>query len=80
MSHGYTLRIRDLNAKADKRKLGVRLGRACIKHDVPVTVVAQRMGVTRATVYNWFCGVSAPQASAVSLIESYIASLESSAA
>jgi transcriptional regulator with XRE-family HTH domain len=80
MSHGYTLRIRDLNAKADKRKLGVRLGRVCIKHDVPVTVVAQRMGVTRATVYNWFCGVSAPQASAVSLIESYIASLESSAA
>ena len=80
MSHGYTLRIRDLNAKADKRKLGVRLGRLCIKHDVPVTVVAQRMGVTRATVYNWFCGVSAPQASAVSLIESYIASLEGSAA
>lgn len=80
MSHGYTLRIRDLNAKADKRKLGVRLGRLCIKHDVPVTVVAQRMGVTRATVYNWFCGVSAPQASAVSLIESYIASLESNAA
>ena len=80
MSQGYTLRIRDLNAKADKRKLGVRLGRLCIKHDVPVTVVAQRMGVTRATVYNWFCGVSAPQASAVSLIESYIASLESNAA
>ena len=80
MSHGYTLRIRDLNAKADKRKLGVRLGRLCIKHDVPVTVVAQRMGVTRATVYNWFCGVSAPQASAVSLIESYVASLESNAA
>jgi hypothetical protein len=80
MSHGYTLRIRDLNAKANKRKLGVRLGRLCIKHDVPVTVVAQRMGVTRATVYNWFCGISVPQASAVSLIESYIASLESNAA
>ena len=80
MSHGYTLRIRDLNAKANQRKLGVRLGRLCIEHDVPVTVVAQRMGVTRATVYNWFCGVSAPQASAVSLIESYIASLEGSAA
>lgn len=80
MSHGYTLRIRDLNAKADKRKLGVRLGRLCIKHDVPVTVVAERMGVTRATVYNWFCGTSVPQASAVSLIESYIASLEGAAA
>jgi transcriptional regulator with XRE-family HTH domain len=80
MSHGYTLRIRDLNAKANQRKLGVRLGRLCIEHDVPVTVVAERMGVTRATVYNWFCGVSAPQASVVTLIESYIASLEGTAA
>tara|TARA_R110000868_G_scaffold2721_6_gene19021 strand:+ start:284 stop:526 length:243 start_codon:yes stop_codon:yes gene_type:complete len=80
MSQGYTLRIRDLNAKADKRKLGVRLGRVCIQHDVPVAVVAQRMGVTRATVYNWFCGVSAPQTVTISLIESYIASLEGAAA
>lgn len=80
MSFGYTLRIRDLNAKANQRKLGVRLGRLCIEHNVPVTVVAQRMGVTRATVYNWFCGTSVPQASAVSLIESYIASLEGNAA
>lgn len=79
MSHGYTLRIRDLNAKADQRKLGVRLGKLCIQHDVPVTVVAERMGVTRATVYNWFCGTSVPQASAVTLIESYIASLEGAA-
>jgi len=75
MSHGYSLRVRDLNAAADKRKLGVRLGRACIEHDVPVSVVAQRMGVTRATVYNWFCGVSAPQATIHALIESYIADL-----
>ena len=80
MSHGYTLRIRDLNAKADQRKLGVRLGRLCIEHDVPVTVVSQRMGVTRATVYNWFCGTSVPQANTVSLIESYIVSLEGTAA
>ena len=80
MSHGYSLRIRDLNAKADKRKLGVRLGRLCIKHDVPVSVVAQRMGVTRATVYNWFCGTSVPQASAVTLIEAYITSLENASA
>ena len=76
MSSGYSLRIRDLNAKADKRKIGVRLGRVCIKHDVPVSVVAKHMGVTRATVYNWFCGVSAPQTTTVGLVESYIASLE----
>lgn len=76
MSRGYSLRIRDLNAKADKRKLGVRLGRVCIKKDVPVLVIAKRMGVTRATVYNWFCGASAPQTSLTSRIEVFIAELE----
>lgn len=76
MSVGYSLRIRDLNAKADKRKLGVRLGRLCIKKGVPVSVIAKRMGVTRATVYNWFCGASAPQANLTGLIEAYIAELE----
>ena len=77
MTRGYSLRIRDLNAKADKRKLGVRLGRICIKKDVPVTVLAKRMGVTRATVYNWFCGASAPQTGLTSRIEAYIKELES---
>jgi DNA-binding transcriptional regulator YiaG len=80
MSQGYSLRVRDLNARADKRKLGVRLGRLCIKYDVPVAVIAQRMGVTRATVYNWFCGASAPQTGTVTLIEAYISSLENAAA
>lgn len=80
MSKGYSLRLRDLNEKADQRKLGVRLGRLCIKHDVPVAVVAKRMGVTRATVYNWFCGASAPQACITSLVESYLASLENASA
>lgn len=76
MSTGYSLRIRDLNAKADKRKVGVRLGRVCIKHSIPVSTVAKHMGVTRATIYNWFCGVSTPQTNLVGLIETYIASLE----
>ncbi len=76
MSTGYSLRIRDLNARADKRKIGVRLGRVCIKHNIPVSVVAKHMGVTRATVYNWFCGVSAPQTTSIGVLETYIASLE----
>jgi hypothetical protein len=79
MSRGYSLRIRDLNAKADKRKLGVRLGRLCIRKDVPVSVVATYMGVTRATVYNWFCGASAPQINLTTRIETYMADLESTA-
>ena len=76
MSTGYSLRLRDLNTKADQRKLGVRLGKACIEHNIPVTVVAERMGVTRATVYNWFSGASAPHPSTVTVIESYLASIK----
>jgi len=79
MSSGYSLRLRDLNSKADKRKLGVRLGKLCIEHNVPVMVVAKRLGVSRTTVYNWFCGASAPQYFTVGLVESYIANLESAA-
>lgn len=75
MSNGYSIRLRESNAKADQRKLGVRLGYLCIKHEVPVSVVAKRMGVSRATVYNWFCGVTSPQDSLITLIETYISSL-----
>ena len=79
MSSGYSLRIQDANAKASKHKLGVRLGRLCIAQDIPVAVVAKCTGVTRQTVYNWFCGTSVPQGTAVALIASYMASLASSA-
>jgi DNA-binding XRE family transcriptional regulator len=76
MSQGYSLRLRDLNRRAPNKALGVRLGRVCIKHDVPVTVVAKMMGVTRQTVYNWFVGASNPQQSLVTLVESYIAQFD----
>ena len=78
MSHGYSLRICHMNDKADSVNPGVRLGRLCIAQDIPVAVVAKCTGVTRQTVYNWFCGTSVPQGTATALITSYMASLESS--
>lgn len=78
MSQGYSLRVRNMNARAPKTKIGVRLGRLCIAQNIPVTVVAKALGVTRPTVYNWFCGVSAPQGTAIMLVESYISNLENS--
>lgn len=76
MSHGYSLRLRDLNRRASSKMLGVRLGQACIKHGVPASVVAERMGVSRQTVYNWFRGSSNPGPTLTTLIEQYIASLD----
>jgi DNA-binding XRE family transcriptional regulator len=75
MSQGYSLRLRTLNQKAPSRLLGVRLGRVCIKHDVPATVVAEVMGVSRQTVYNWFKGTSSPGPLLTSKVERYIANL-----
>lgn len=75
MSKGYSIRVRDLNLKADQRKIGVILGNLCIQHDIPVMVVADRMKVSRTTVYNWFIGKTEPSPNVTGLIEHYIASL-----
>lgn len=60
---GYTIRIAEAINNADGSLIGVKLGRLCIKHDVPVSKVASYLGVTRQTVYYWFTGKSQPQAS-----------------
>jgi len=75
MSYGYSLRLIERNSQANEKKLGVRLGRVCIHHNVPVTIVANRFGVTRQTVYNWFSGVSSPAESLHILVNNYISTL-----
>ena len=62
MSYGYSSRLIEQNKKADDTLLGVQLGRVCIQRDVPVSDVASHLGVTRQTIYNWFCGVNPPRA------------------
>ena len=60
MSYGYTTRLYSLNKKADGSLLGVKLGRVCIKHDISVTEIATKLGVSRQTIYNWFMGTHEP--------------------
>lgn len=76
MSYGYTTRIDSLNRKANKFSLGVRLGRVCIKNNVPASEVASQLGVTRQTVYNWFIGVHEPNDRLSQLIKDFIAEYE----
>ena len=73
MSYGYTTRLNSLNKQADRTSLGVKLGRVCIKHDIPVSDVASQLGVSRQTVYNWFMGTHEPHSDLTSAIEKYIA-------
>ena len=58
---GYTSSIIKRNKGADARgNVGVRLGRECIKRSIPASALADYLGVSRQTVYNWFNGDTVP--------------------
>lgn len=77
MSYGYSQRIIEANKKADKKSLGVALGRLCISRGIPVTEVATKLGVTRATVYNWFWGLRVPDSKSSAAITRLMQRLQS---
>jgi predicted transcriptional regulator len=57
---GYTYRVRKLNRSANKKNIGVRLGRHCIDSNISVSELVELLGVSKQTVYNWFVGVHTP--------------------
>lgn len=73
MSYGYSQRIVAANSQADSTLLGVTLGKLCIEQDIPVVDIAETMGVSRQTIYNWFCGIHEPQAAQVESVKEFIA-------
>jgi transcriptional regulator with XRE-family HTH domain len=75
MTTGYSASIIQQNSEANKSRLGVRLGRACIKRNIPVSTVASSLGVSRQTIYNWFIGASDPLNIMVATIKQFLASL-----
>lgn len=78
MAYGYSLRLIELNRKANPRLIGVRLGKACIKQNIPVSTVANKLGVSRQTIYNWFVGQSNPQKLVVEAVEQLLQNLSQS--
>lgn len=75
MTYGYSQQTVAANKSADKRLLGVALGRACIAKNVPVSNVAKTFGVSRQTVYNWFEGKHGPKLELIRKVEAYLARL-----
>lgn len=74
---GYTTVVIERNKAADARShIGVKLGRACIKTGTPVLTVAADFNVTPQTVYNWFCGRTAPAGRYHTDIKEYISWLK----
>lgn len=72
MSYGYSVKLVNLNKAANGRKLGVKLGRACIAADISVSAVARRLGVSKQTIYNWFTGVVEPSTDRAAKVQAYI--------
>ena len=66
---GYSLILVKANRDADPKHIGVRLGKWCIRMNIPVSEVAQQFGVSRMTVYSWFTGASRPRKDKVDQIE-----------
>lgn len=75
MTYGYSQQTIAANKSADKRLLGVALGRACIAKNVPISSVAKKFNVSRQTVYNWFDGRHIPSPWLYKRIEVYLATL-----
>jgi len=61
-SRGYSSLFLQQVKAGDRRSLVNKFAMACIKRDIPITAMAREMGVTRATVYNWFTGRTDPRA------------------
>ena len=59
-SRGYsTLFVRKVD-EADQKDPVIQFAQECIKRGMPIISVASALGVSRATVYNWFTGVFRP--------------------
>ncbi len=74
MSYGYSARLIALNKEANSKLLGVKLGRVCIKRNIPVSLVASELGVSRQTVYNWFTGANTPLNQSVGAVQALLKS------
>ena len=75
MSYGYSVRVIKLNSTANSKSMGVQFGRVCIEHDIPVSNLSNRLGVTRQTVYNWFAGIHEPNRTQKTAIHEVLLSL-----
>jgi DNA-binding XRE family transcriptional regulator len=76
MNNRYSLNIMLLNQKAEQNRLGVKLGKKCIKLGIPVADVAGRVGVSRQTVYNWFIGAYDPKPELATVITQLLRNLK----
>ena len=68
-SRGYSHNLVKLVEQADQNLIGVQLGRMCIENDISVRTLADKLNVSRMTIYHWFAGRFIPRQEYVTQIE-----------
>lgn len=72
MPKGYSSElVESLRYKTVKDGIGVVLAKKCIAANIPSTVVAEVLGVSRQTIYSWFRGAEI-QSERIPMIEAFI--------
>ena len=56
MAKNYTESFLREQRAFNNNRLGVQFGKLCVAANLPPTAIANALGVTRQTVYNWFRG------------------------
>jgi DNA-binding transcriptional regulator YiaG len=56
MARPYSQKFIDAARDGDTRRVGIELARQCIAANLPAKYVAHALGVSRATIHNWFRG------------------------
>lgn len=72
MSLGYSQSLVSAANKSRSSSLGIALCRLCVKLEIPVSVVAEELGVSRMAVYDWFWGRSTPNGKNIARIHSFM--------
>jgi len=67
--------IREVSA-ANPDLPSVRLAKLCITHNISVWEASARLGVSRITIYKWFCGRVTPRSRHLERIFELISELE----
>lgn len=71
-SRGYSYALVKRVQSADPMHIGVKLGKICIDKDIPVSLVAETLKVSRLTVYAWFEGKFYPRPEMVPKVQALL--------
>lgn len=75
-SYEFIKRIRAL-AKHPSASEAVRLGAKAIERGIPIVRIADKVGVSRMTVYDWFTGKYEPTQDNLRKLKAYITAKQS---